>query len=53
MDEEELAFYKAFDSVIEGKKVSTNELKTVKSYVISRYRREIQSLTNCDCSLEF
>lgn len=53
LDEEELAFDKAFDSVIEGKKVRTNKFKTIKSYVISRYRTEIQSLTNCDCSLEF
>lgn len=53
LDKEELAFYNAFDSVIEGKKVSTNEFKTVKSYVISRYHTEIQSLTNCDFSLEF
>ena len=41
LDEEKLAFYKAFDNVIEGEKVSTNELKTIKSYVISRYRIEI------------
>ncbi len=53
LDEEELAFYKSFDNVIEGKKVSKNEFKTIKSYVISRYRTEIQSLANCDCSLEF
>lgn len=53
MEKDELSFYKAFDDVIEGKSLSSNQLSVVKDYVMSKYRGQINSLVVCDCSNEF
>ena len=50
---EEFAFYRAFDDVIEGKQVGTNAFLKIKEYVLSKYKREVNALTPCDCSIEF
>ena len=50
---EEFAFYRAFDDVIEGKQVGTNAFLKIKEYVLSKYKREVSTLTPCDCSAEF
>lgn len=50
---DEFTFYRAFDDVIEGKQVGTSAFSKIKDYVASKYKREINALTPCDCSFEF
>ena len=53
LNSEELAFYKAFDDVIEGKQVDKTTFSTIKTYVINNHKREINALKPCDCNIEF
>lgn len=53
LEDSELAFYKSFDNVIEGKKIGHSDLETIKKYVLTKYRGQISSLVACDCSAEF
>jgi hypothetical protein len=44
---EECIFYKAFDGVIEGKKINNRNFEIIKEYVISNHGKEINDLKKC------
>lgn len=50
---DELSFYKAFDDVIEGKKIGASTLSKIKTYVLEHHKHEINALKQCDCSDAF
>ena len=45
---EEMIFFSAFDSVIEGKKISNKDIDKIKAYIFNKYRKEIKGLIPCD-----
>jgi len=51
LTDEEFAFYRAFDDVIEGKQVGKNSFSKIKEYVLSQYKHDINALKPCDCEL--
>ncbi len=44
---EECIFYKSFDGVIEGKKISDRNFEKIKEYVMSNHGKEINELKKC------
>ena len=53
LSEKENVFYKSFDNVIEGKKVSNKAFENIKEYVLETHKKEINNLKICDCSKEY
>lgn len=45
---EEKVFFNAFDGAIEGEKVTDKELNKIKTYILNKYRKEIDKLIPCD-----
>lgn len=50
---DEITFYKTFDNVIEGKQIDKKMFSKIKTYVMDNHKREINSLKQCDCEVEF
>ena len=53
LTKEETNFLKAFDDVIEGKRVTAGTFSQIKDHITSKYNREIKLLIQCDCTPEF
>lgn len=48
LTKDEVAFFYAFDSVIEGKQVSNKDQKIINAFIIKNHQKEIELLTPCD-----
>ena len=48
MPKEAIGFFKAFDKVIDGEKVSDSDWKKIKEYIFVKHRKDIDGLVECD-----
>ena len=48
MPKEAIGFFKAFDKVIDGEKVSDSDWKKIKEYIFVKHRKDIDGLAECD-----
>ena len=48
LTKDEVAFFNAFDSVIEGRQVSIKNQKIIKAFIFKKHQKEIALLTPCD-----
>ena len=48
LDKDEIVFFKAFEKVIDGKKLSTSDKVKIRDYIMEHYGHEIKQLKQCE-----
>lgn len=48
LEKDEIVFFKSFEKVIDGKKLSTSDKVKIRDYIMERNGREIKKLRECD-----
>ena len=48
LEKDEIVFFKAFEKVVDGKKLSTSDKVKIRDYIMEHYRCEIKQLRECD-----
>lgn len=48
LEKDEIVFFKAFEKVVDGKKLSTSDKVKIRNYIMEHYRCEIKQLRECD-----
>lgn len=47
LEKDEIVFFKAFEKVIDGKKLSTSDKAKIRDYIMEKHGREIKKLREC------
>ena len=48
LEKDEIVFFKAFEKVVDGKKISTSDKVKIRDYIMEHYSCEIKQLKECD-----
>lgn len=48
LEKDEIVFFKAFEKVIDGKKLSTGDKVKIRDYIMEHHGREIKQLKECE-----
>ncbi|MBQ9979342.1 MAG: LapA family protein [Clostridia bacterium] len=50
LSQDEIKFYKSYDNVVEGNKLSRSDMEHIRKFIIDKYAINIDKLIECDCS---